>query len=159
MTALGEPSTTSLPLARIARVTLIAAAISALANVALGTALRTGLGIDPVFAPLNPAAIAVATVAFTCIGGAVFAVIAHRWPTDAVRRFTIVAIVTAIVSLAVPLSLLGATQAQRPGVSTMAVFALVPLHLVAAIVMVVTIRRSFGALDGRLAGAHDDDAA
>jgi hypothetical protein len=73
----------------------------------------------------------------------VFAVIARRWPTDAVRRFTIVAIVVLIVSLAGPLSLLGATQAQQPGVSTPAGFALVPLHVVAAIVMLVTIRRSF----------------
>ena len=83
------------------------------------------------------------TFAFTCIGGVVFAVIARGWPTDAVRRFTTVAIVVLIVSLAAPLSLLGATQAQSPGVSTTAVFALVPLHVVAAIVLVVTIRRSF----------------
>ena len=81
--------------------------------------------------------------AFTCIGGVVFALIARRWPTDAVRRFTIVAIVVLIGSLAAPLSLLGATQAQSPGVSTTAVLALIPLHAVAAIVLVVTIRRSF----------------
>ena len=85
------------------------------------------------------------TFAFTCIGGVVFAVIARRWPTDAVRRFTIVAIVVLIVSLAAPLSLLGATQSEwTPGVSTTAVFALIPLHVVAATVLVVTIRRSFG---------------
>jgi hypothetical protein len=84
------------------------------------------------------------TFVFTCIGGAVFAVIARRWPTDAVRRFTIVAIVALVASLAAPLSLLGATQAQWPGVSTTAAFALIPLHAVAAIVLLVTIRRSFG---------------
>ena len=85
------------------------------------------------------------TFAFTCIGGVVFAVIARRWPTDAVRRFTFVAIVVLIVSLAAPLSLLGATQSQwTSGVSTTAVFALIPLHVVAATVLVVTIRRSFG---------------
>jgi hypothetical protein len=139
----GEPATASPSLRRIGRATLIAATISALANVALATALRIGLGIDPVFAPLSPAAVAVVTVAFTCVGGVVFAVIARRWPTDAVRRFTIVAIVVLIVSLAAPLSLLGATQVQRPGVSTTAVLALIPLHVVAAIVLVVTLRRSF----------------
>jgi hypothetical protein len=138
-----EPATASPSLGRIGRATLIAATISVLADVALATALRMLLGIDAVFRPLNPAAVAVLTFAFTCIGGVVFAVIAHRWPTDAVRRFTIIAIVVLIVSLAAPLSLLGATQAQQPGVSTTAVLALIPLHVVAAIVLVVTIRRSF----------------
>jgi cell shape-determining protein MreD len=137
-----EPATASPSLRRIGRATLIAATISALANVTLATALRIGLGIDPVFRPLSPAGVAVLTFAFTCIGGVVFAVIARRWPTDAVRRFTIVAIVVLIVSLAAPLSLLGATQAQSPGVSTTAVLALIPLHVVAAIVLVVTIQRS-----------------
>jgi hypothetical protein len=118
--------------------------ISALANVVLATALRTGLGIDPLFRPLSPAAVAVFTVVNTCIGGLVFAVIAHRWPADAVRRFTIVAIVVLFVSFAAPLSLVGATQAEQPGVSTTAALALVPLHAVAATVLVVTIRRSFG---------------
>ena len=138
------PATASPSLGRIARATLIAATISALANVALATALRIGLGIDPAFRPLNPAGVAVLTFAFTCIGGVVFAVIARRWPTDAVRRFTIVAIVVLIISLAAPLSLLGATQGEWTlGVSTTAVLALIPLHLVAATVLVVTIRRSF----------------
>jgi hypothetical protein len=139
-----EPARASPSLGRIARATIIAATVSALANVALATALRIGLDIDPVFRPLSPAGVAVVTFAFTCIGGIVFAVIARRWPTDAVRRFTIVAIVVLAVSLAAPLSLLGATQAQSPGVSTTAVLALIPLHIVAAIVLVVTIRRSFG---------------
>lgn len=139
-----EPATASPPLRRIGRVTLIAATISALANVILATVLRIGLGIDPVFGPLGPAGVAVLTFALTCIGGVVFAVIARRWPADAVRRFTIVAIVVLIVSLVAPLSLLGATPAQSPGVSTTAALALIPLHAVAAIVLVVTVRRSFG---------------
>jgi hypothetical protein len=140
-----EPTTASPSLRRIGRATLLAATISALANVALATALRIGLGIDPEFRPLSPAGVAVLTFAFTCIGGVVFAVIARRWPTDAVRRFTFVAIVVLIVSLAAPLSLLGATQSQwTSGVSTTAVFALIPLHVVAATVLVVTVRRSFG---------------
>jgi Family of unknown function (DUF6069) len=139
-----EPATASPSLGRIGRATLIAATISAFANVALATALRIGLGIDPAYRPLNPAAVAVLTFAFTCVGGVVFAVIARRWPTDAVRRFTIVAIVVLIVSLAAPLSLLGATQSQWTlGASTTAVLALIPLHVVAAIVLVVTVRRSF----------------
>jgi Family of unknown function (DUF6069) len=136
-------ATASPSLGQIGRATLIAATISALANVVLATVLRIALGIDPAFRPLSPAGVAALTVAFTCIGGVVFAVIARRWPTDAVRRFTIVASVVLIVSLAAPLSLLGATQAQSPGVSTTAVVALIPLHAVAAIVLVVTIRRSF----------------
>ena len=144
MTTLTALATMHLPIGRIARATLRAASISALANVALGSALRAGLGVDPVFAPLQPGPIIVITVASTFIGGAVFAVIARRWPTDAARRFTIVAILVDIVSLAAPISLLGATEAQRPGVSTLAALALVPLHVVAAIVMVVTIRRLSG---------------
>jgi hypothetical protein len=75
--------------------------------------------------------------------GAVFAVIARLWPTDAVRRFTIVAVVVVIVSLGAPLSLFGASQAQWPGVSTVAALALIPLHIVAAMVLVVSIRRTF----------------
>ena len=138
------PATSSPSLSRIGRATLIAATISAVINVALATALRTGLGIDPVFRALAPAGVAVLTVLNTCIGGMVFAVIARRWPADAVRRFTIVAIVVLILSLVAPLSLLGATTAQEPGVSTTAALALIPLHVVAAVVLVVTIRRSFG---------------
>ena len=122
---------------------LVAAVIASIANVALGVILRSGLAIDPAFRPLTPAAIAVLTVVFTLIGGAVFAVMVHRRPADAVRRFTILAIVVLILSLAAPLSLLGATEAQWPGASTTAAFALVPLHLVAATVLVVAIRRSF----------------
>jgi Family of unknown function (DUF6069) len=137
--ATGRPS-----LGRIGRATLIAATISALLNVALATALRIGLGIDLAFRPLNPAGVAVLTFAFTCIGGVVFALIARRWPTDAVRRFTVVAIVVLVVSLSAPLSLLGASQSQWTlGGSTTAVLALIPLHVIAAIVLVVTIRRSF----------------
>ena len=143
MTELVDPATTALSLGRIGRTTLVAAVISALANVALGAALRSGLAIDPVFAPLGPASIVVFTVALTLVGGAVFAVIARRRPTDAVRRFTIVAVVAAVVSLVAPLSLLGATQTQWPGVSTVAALALMPLHVVAAIALVVSIRRSF----------------
>lgn len=138
-----EPAIASPSLGRIARATLIAATISAVVNVVLASALRIGLGVDPVFRPLSPGGVAGLTFVFTCVGGVVFAVIARRWPTDAVRRFTIVAIVVLIVSLALPLSLLGATQAQWPGVSTTAVVALIPLHVIAAIVLVVTIRRSF----------------
>jgi hypothetical protein len=138
-----EPATASPSLGRIGRVTLIAATIAAVANVVLATALRIGLAIDPVFAPLSPAAVAVVTLALTCAGGVVFAVIARRWPTDAVRRFTIVAIAVLIVSLTAPLNLLGATETERPGVSTSAVLALIPLHVVAATVLVVAIRRSF----------------
>jgi len=144
---------------QIARATLIAATISALANVALATALRVSLGVDPVFAPLSPAAVAVFTVVNTCLGGAVFTLIARRWPTDAVRRFTIIAVAALIVSLVAPLSLLGATQAQQPGVSTTAAFALIPLHVVAAIVLVVTIRRSFGSgsVEPQQNGRPDDE--
>jgi hypothetical protein len=141
MTALVAPATLSL--GRIGRATLIAAAISGLANVALGAALRAGLGIDSRFAPLTPAAIAIFTVACTLVGGAVFAVIARLWPSDAVRRFAIVAVVVVVVSLGAPLSLLSATPAQWPGVSPIAVFALMPLHLVAATVLVMTVKRSF----------------
>lgn len=71
-----------------------------------------------------------------------FAVIVRLWPSDAVRRFTIVAVVV-VVSLGAPLSLLGATAAQWPGVSPIAAFALMPLHLVAATVLVMTVERSF----------------
>jgi hypothetical protein len=148
-----EPAAASPSLRPIRRATLIAATISALANVALATALRIGLGIDPAFRPLNPAGVAVVTFAFTCIGGVVFAVIARRWPTDAVRRFTIVAIVVLLVSLAAPLSLLGATQSQwTVGGSTTAVLALIPLHVFAAIVLVTTIRRSFRSASWSSAG-------
>jgi hypothetical protein len=99
MTATMATTATPASLGRVVRASVIAAAISALVNVALGSAFRTGLGIDPMFAPLSPAAIIAFTVALTLVGGAVFVVIARRWPTDAVRRFTIVAVVVAIVSL------------------------------------------------------------
>ena len=139
-----QPATASPSLRRIARATLVAATISVVANVVLATALRVGLGIDPVFRPLNPPAVAIVTALFTCLGGVVFALIAHRWPADAVRRFTIVAIAVLIVSFAAPLSLLLAADAQEQGVTTTAALAPIPLHIVAALVMVVTIRRSFG---------------
>ena len=139
-----EPAATHPSLGRVGRASLSAATISALLNLALGAVLRRTLDIDPAFAPLTPAPIAAFTVTFTLIGGAVFAFMARRRPTDAVRRFTMVAVVMAIISLGAPLSLLGATQGQWPGVSPIAAFALMPLHLVAATVLVVIIRRSFG---------------
>lgn len=143
MTELAEPAPTALSLGRIGRATLVAAVISALANVALGAALRSGFAVDPAFAPLTPASIVVFTVTLTLVGGAAFAVIARRRPTDAVRRFTIVAVVVGIVSPGAPLSLLGASRAEWFGVSTVAALALMPLHMVAAVVLVVSIRRSF----------------
>ncbi|HET9758032.1 MAG TPA: hypothetical protein VFP66_16140 [Candidatus Limnocylindrales bacterium] len=51
--------------------------------------------------------------------------------------------VVVVVSLGAPLSLLGATTAQWPGVSPIAAFALMPLHLVAATALVMTVKRSF----------------
>ena len=143
MTAYVRPATTRPSLGRVGRVSLVAAVIASIVNVALGLVLRTGLAIDPAFPPLAPAAIVVFTVVFTLIGGAVFAVMVRRRPADAVRRFTILAVVVLILSLAAPLSLLGATEAQWPGVSTTAALALVPLHLVAATVLISAIRRSF----------------
>lgn len=141
-TALAEAGWRPIP-GRVGRATLAAALISSFANVAIGSVLRSALAIDPAFAPLTPAPIVVFTVALTLIGGAVFGVMARRRPADAVRRFTVVAVVVAIVSLGAPLSLLGATEAQWPGVSPLAAFALMPLHVLAASVLVVTIRRSF----------------
>lgn len=143
MTRFDQLDTNRPSLGRVGRVSLTAAMISAIVNVALGSGLRIGLAIDPAFRPLAPAGIVVVTVVFTLIGGAVFAVMARRGRADAVRRFTILAVVVAILSLAAPLSLLGPAQAQSVGVSTTAVLALMPLHLVAATVLVVAIRRSF----------------
>jgi uncharacterized protein DUF6069 len=135
MTTTMATTATPASLGLVVRASVIAAAISALVHVALGSAFRTGLGIDPMFAPLSPTAIIAFTVALTLVGGAVFAVIADRWPTDAVRCFTIVAVVVATVSPGAPLSLLGASPAQWPGVSTLAALALMPLHMVAATVL------------------------
>ena len=143
MTANVRPATTRPSLGRVGQVSLVAAVIASIDNVALGLVLRSGLAIDPAFPPLTPAAIVVFTMTFTLAGGAVFAVMVRRRPADAVHRFTILAVVVLILSLAAPLSLLGATEAQWPGVSTTAAFALVPLHLVAATVLVAAIRRSF----------------
>ena len=148
MTAHVQPTTTRPPLGRVGRVSLVAAVIASIANVALGLILRSGLAIDPAFPPLTPAAIVIFTFVFTLIGGAVFAVMVRRRPADAVHRFTILAAVVLILSLGAPLSLLGATEAQWPGVSTTAAFALAPLHLVAATVLVVAIRRSFAVVPG-----------
>ena len=141
-TALAEPARGPIP-GRVGRAALGAALISALANVAIGSVLRRGLAIDSAFAPLTPGPIVVFTVALTLIGGAVFGVMSRRRQADAVPRFTVVAVIVTIVSLAAPLSLLGATEAQWPGVSPTAAFALMPLHLLAATVLVLTIRRSF----------------
>ncbi|BAL89907.1 hypothetical protein AMIS_46870 [Actinoplanes missouriensis 431] len=116
---------------------LVATAVAVVLNVAVGLALRAALGVDEAFLPLTPGAIAFFTL-LSSLAGVVAYLIVRRWSA---RAFPIIAFGVAAVSLAGPLNLLRAGDADWEGLTTGAALALIPLHILPAVVLVVAFRR------------------
>lgn len=117
-----------------------AVAVAVLANLALSQALAAAVDADPDFVGLQPGPVAVASAVGVLLGVAVLAVL-RRLGHE--RLFAPLVAIGALLSLGGPLGLLGATEAQQPGVSDAAALALIPLHLlVAAVVVLVLPRRA-----------------
>jgi hypothetical protein len=119
----------SLPLPARAAVALL---VAVLANVALSQALAAAVDADPDFLPLQAGPVAVASAVGVLLGAAAWAVL-HRLGRG--RLFRPLVAVGALLSLGGPLGLLGATPASQPGVSDAAALALIPLHLLVAVVV------------------------
>lgn len=114
---------------------LVATVLAVLLNLAVGLGLRAALGVSDKFLPLTPGAIIFFTL-LPSIGGVVLFLIVRR-----IRVFAIVGFGLAVVSLIAPLGLLGADATQWEGLTTGAALALVPLHLLPALVLVGVLRR------------------
>jgi hypothetical protein len=123
----------SLSLPARAGVALLAAV---LATVALSQVLAAAVDADPDFLPLQPGPVAVASAVGVLLGVAAYALL-RRLGRE--RLFLPLVAIGALLSLGGPLGLLGATQEAQPGVSDAAALALIPLHLLVAVVVAVVL--------------------
>jgi hypothetical protein len=108
-----------------------AAAAAAVANLVLSQALAAAVDADPDFVGLQPGPVLVASVVGVLLGAAAYAVLRR---IGRQRLFVPIVAVGALLSLGGPLGLLGATPAEQPGVTDAAALALIPLHLLVAVV-------------------------
>lgn len=118
----------------------VAAIVAAVLNAIVAVAATAISDIDSAFLPLQPAMVAGFTLGAMLVGTGVYLVI-RRFAKRPERVFTIVALVFGVLSIASPLSLLGASQASQPGVSDTAALWLIPLHLIPAPVLVLGLFR------------------
>ncbi|MET8508387.1 DUF6069 family protein [Streptomyces sp. NPDC004787] len=118
----------------------VAAVVAAALNTAVAVVARTALDLDPRFIGLKPAMVITATL-FTMLAGTGVFLLIRRFTARAERIFTILAIAFAVLSVASPISLLGASPADQPGVSDAAALCLIPLHLIPAPVLLVALFR------------------
>jgi hypothetical protein len=125
---------------RIWAVGLLAVVAAVAINLIVGLSLRVALGVDSRFLPLTPGPIVFFTVIPTvlCIPFYQLLRVFTRRP-DTV--FTVIAVVLTVLSLAAPLSLLGASSADWVGLTKTAALALIPLHLLLVAVMVFALTR------------------
>ncbi len=115
----------------------IALTAAVVGNVVLSQALAAAVDADPDFVGLQLSAVAVASAVGVLLGTAAFAVL-RRLGRE--RLFVPLVAVGALLSLGGPLSLLGATPAEQPGVTDAAALVLIPLHLLVAAVVAVVLR-------------------
>jgi hypothetical protein len=109
-------------------------------NLVLSRLLAAAVDADPDFLALQPGPVAAASAVGVLLGAALLVVLRRLGRQ---RLLVPLVLIGALLSLAGPLGLLGATQAEQPGVSDAAALALIPLHLlVAAVVAVVLPTRS-----------------
>ncbi len=125
-TATTPPGTRPLA-ARVA----VAVALAVVGNLVLSQLLAAVVDADPDFLPLQVGPVATSSVVGILLGLAVYVVL-RRVRRE--RLFVPLIALGTLLSLAGPLSLLGATGADQPGVSDGAALALVPLHLLVGLV-------------------------
>ena len=130
---------TTLPLTR--RLAWLAAAAIAV-NVVLALLLRAATGTSEDFLPLQAGPVVVAT-AVGLVLGVVLLLVLRRVLRRPQPVFVGLVVLGALLSLAGPVGLLGASPADQPGVTDEAALALVPLHLVPAAALLL------GVLPGR----------
>jgi len=122
---------------RSLRVRVATAAVAAvLLTVVAALVLAAAVGADPDFVGLQPGPVAVASVVGVLLGAALLVVLRRLGRP---RLFVPLVAVGALLSLGGPLGLLGATQAEQPGVTDGAALALIPLHLLVAVVVAVVL--------------------
>jgi hypothetical protein len=114
----------------------VALVVSVVAGVALSQVLRAVVDADPDFLALQPGPVAVASAVGVLLGVAAYALL-RRLGRE--RLFLPLVAIGALLSLGGPLGLLGATQEAQPGVSDAAALALIPLHLLVAVVVAVVL--------------------
>jgi hypothetical protein len=118
----------------------LAVAAAVAGNLVLSQLLAAAVDADPDFVGLQPAPVAVASAVGVLLGAGLLVVLRRLGRPG---LFLPLVAVGALLSLGGPLNLLGATQAEQPGVSDAAALALLPLHLlVAAVVAIVLPHRS-----------------
>ena len=113
-----------------------ALALAVVGNLVLSQALAAAVDADPDFVGLQPGSVAAASAVGVLLGTALFVVLRR---IGRPRPFVPLVAAGALLSLGGPLSLLGATQADQPGVTDGAAFALIPLHLLVAVVVAVVL--------------------
>jgi hypothetical protein len=125
---------------RIWGVGLLATVVGILLNLGVGLGLRAALDINSKFLPLTPGPIVFFTV-IPMVFGVLFYQILRARSGRANSVFTIVVLVLAVLSLALPLSLLGADAKDWEGLTTKAALSRIPLHLLPAVVLVFAMTR------------------
>jgi hypothetical protein len=109
----------------------VAAVVAVVANLVLSRGLAAAVDADSAFAGLQPGPVAVASLVGVLLGAAAYAVLRR---IGRQRLFVPLVAAGALLSLGGPLSLLGATPTAQPGVTDAAALALIPLHLLVAVV-------------------------
>lgn len=134
-------------LSRIVLTGVMAAVIAAVVNVVVALVLRALLDVDAGYVPLTPGPIIASTLIACLIGTGIYALLA-RTTNGADRLFTIIAWGFAILSLGQLLVLFladgDALRIPAESITTSAILATVPLHLIppAILVPALTRRRS-----------------
>lgn len=117
---------------------VIAAVLATITNVAIAALSARLVDASPDFPALQPGPVATFTLFTVLMGTAVFALL-NRFTARPVRVFTIVASAVALVSLIAPIALAGDTSGTMAGVTPAAALALIPLHLVPAVVIIMAL--------------------
>jgi hypothetical protein len=114
----------------------IALALAVAGNLVLSQSLSAAVDADPDFVGLQPGSVAAASVVGVLLGAALFVVLRR---IGRPRLFVPLVAAGAVLSLGGPLSLVGASPADQPGVTDAAAFALILLHLLVAVVVAVVL--------------------
>ena len=114
--------------------TALAAAV--LGNLVLSRLLAAAVDADRDFIGLQPGPVAADSAVGVLLGVAAYAALRRLGRQ---RLFLPLVAVGALLSLGGPLGLLGASEADQPGVSDAAALALIPLHLLVAVVVAVVV--------------------
>lgn len=113
-----------------------AAAAAVAGNLVLSQVLAAVVDADPDFLPLQAGPVAASSLVGVALGLLAYVVL-RRLRRE--RAFVGLVLTGAVLSLGGPLSLLGATPAEQPGVTDGAVLALLPLHLLVGVVVALLV--------------------